>query len=128
MELSNKYNYLGEASLGSTPTYKVEDIPANNPYYSRIISWIGKSDFLPARRDFYNYADVLVQREDYSGIRIIDQIPTVMHIKMTLESSGNSTEFAFSNIQYNKTAPVSLFNPNQLRELAKEPFWNEFSR
>jgi hypothetical protein len=47
---------------------------------------------------------------------------------MTLESSSNSTEFGFNNIQYKKTQPISLFNPNQLQTLAQQPFWNEFSR
>jgi outer membrane lipoprotein-sorting protein len=47
---------------------------------------------------------------------------------MTLESSGNSTEFAFSNIRYNKKPPASLFDPDQLRNLAKQPFWNEARR
>lgn len=128
MELNNKYSYLGETLLGNTPTYKVEEIPSNNPYYSKIIAWIRKLDFLPVRRDFYNYAGVLVQREDYNGIQNIDSIPTVTHIKMTLESSGNSTEFAFSDIQYNKRTPTGLFNPDQLQNLAKQPFWSEVRR
>lgn len=128
MELTNKYNYLGEASLENTSVYKLEEIPSNNPYYSKIIGWILKSDFLPVRRDFYDYAGALVQREDYGGIQTINGIPTITHIKMTLESSGNSTEFAFNNVQYNKTAPASLFNPDQLQNLAMQPFWNQVSR
>jgi outer membrane lipoprotein-sorting protein len=125
MELSNKYSYLGEETLGDTPTYKIQEIPSTNPYYSKVIGWVRKSDFLPVRRDFYNYTGVLVQREEYSGIQSINGIPTVTHIKMILESSGNSTEFAFSNIQYNKKPPASLFNPDQLQNLAKQPFWSE---
>jgi outer membrane lipoprotein-sorting protein len=66
-----------------------------------------------------------VQREDYSGIETIVGIPTVTKIKMTLESSGNGTEYTFSNIQYNKKPPASLFNPDQLQNLATQPFWNE---
>jgi outer membrane lipoprotein-sorting protein len=122
MQLTNKYSYLEEATSGNTATYKIQEVPSGNPYYSRIIAWIRKSDFLPARRDFYNYAGALVQREDYSGIQNINSIPTVTHIMMTLESSGNSTEFAFSDIQYNKKPPASLFNPDQLQNLAKQPF------
>jgi hypothetical protein len=44
---------------------------------------------------------------------------------MTLQSSSNRTEFAFRNIQYSKTAPAGLFNPNPLQDLARQPFWNE---
>jgi outer membrane lipoprotein-sorting protein len=125
MELNNKYSYLGEATLGNTPVYKIQEIPSNNPYYSKIIAWIRKSDFLPLRRDFYNYAGALVQKEDYSGIQNIESIPTLTRIKMTLESSGNSTEFAFSDIQYNNKPPTGLFNPGQLQNLAKQPFWSQ---
>jgi hypothetical protein len=125
MELTNRYSYLGETTLGDVPTYAIQETPTNNPYYSRIKAWIRKSDFLPARRDFYNYTGALVQREDYSGIQNFDGIPTVTHIKMTLESSGNSTEFAFSDIRYNRKPPGSLFNPDQLQDLAKQPFWSE---
>jgi outer membrane lipoprotein-sorting protein len=128
MELSNRYSYLGQETLGDTPTYKIQETPANNPYYSKIDAWIRKADFLPVRRDFYNYAGALVQREDYGGIQNIDEIPTITHIKMILESSGNSTEFAFSDIQYNKQPPASLFDPDQLRNLAKQPFWTEAKR
>lgn len=128
MELSNKYSYLGEVTLESTPTYKIQEVPSNNPYYSKIIAWVRKSDFLPVRRDFYNYTGALVQREDYGGIQKIDGIPTITHIKMTLESSGNSTEFAFSDIKYNMKPPASLFDPDQLQNLAKQPFWTEAER
>jgi outer membrane lipoprotein-sorting protein len=68
IDLNSKYTYLGEAKLGKEPTYQLEEIPSNNPYYSRIISWIRRSDFLPLRREFYDYDGALVQREDYSGI------------------------------------------------------------
>jgi len=49
----------------------------------------------------------------------------VAHIKITLESSGNSMEFAFSDMQYSRKPPASLFDPDQLRKLAKQPFWSE---
>jgi outer membrane lipoprotein-sorting protein len=125
MELNNNYSYLGEATLGNTPVYKIQESPTRNPYYSKILAWIRKSDFLPLRREFYNYAGPLVQVEDYGGIQKIDGIPTVTNMKMTLHASGNSTEFVFSNIQYNKKPPASVFNPDQLQNLAKQPFWNE---
>lgn len=48
------------------------------------------------------------------------------YIMMRLQSSSNRTEFAFSNIQYSKTAPAGLFNRNPLPDLARQPFWNEF--
>jgi outer membrane lipoprotein-sorting protein len=128
MELTNKYSYLGEATVGDVPTYTIQEIPTTNPYYSRIKAWIRKSDFLPVRREFYNYTGALVQVEDYSGIQNFDGIPTVTHIKMTLHSSGNSTEFAFSDISYNRKPPASLFNPDQLQNLAKQPFWSEAKR
>jgi hypothetical protein len=66
----------------------------------------------------------------YSGIENIDDIPTVTRIKMTLESSGNSTEFTFSGIQYNNKnkPPSSLFDPSQLQNLAKQPFWSEIRK
>ena len=128
MDLSNKYSYLGETTLENVPTYEIQEIPANNPYYSKIKAWIRKSDFLPARREFYNYTGALVQVEDYSGIQNLDGIPTVTHLKMTLHSSGNSTEFAFSDIRYNRKAPAGLFDPEQLRNLAQQPFWSEAKR
>jgi hypothetical protein len=58
---------------------------------------------------------------------ILISLPLVLtYIKMTLQSSSNRTEFAFRNIQYRKTAPAGLFNPNPLQDLARQPFWNEF--
>lgn len=128
MDLSNKYSYLEEATVANTPTYGIQEIPTNNPYYSKIKAWIRKSDFLPVRREFYNYTGALVQSEDYNGIQNIDGIPTVTHVKMTLESSGNSTEFAFGDIKYKIKPPASLFDPDQLRNLAKQPFWTEAKR
>jgi hypothetical protein len=125
MDLNNKYTYQGEGTLENQPVYKIQETSLSNPYYSKIIGWIRKSDFLPLRREFYNYAGALVQIEDYSGIQNLDGIPTVTHIKMTLQSSGSSTEFAFSDIRYNRKPPANLFDPEQLRNLAKQPFWTE---
>jgi hypothetical protein len=47
---------------------------------------------------------------------------TLTHVKMTLELTGNSTEFSFSDIKYNANPSANLFDPQQLQNLAKQPF------
>lgn len=50
--LNNNYGYLGDATR-DTATYKILEIPSNNPYYSKIIAWIHRSNFLPVRRESF---------------------------------------------------------------------------
>jgi hypothetical protein len=47
---------------------------------------------------------------------------------MPPELSGNSTEFALSDIQYNEETPASLLALDQLQNLAKQPIWSEARR
>jgi hypothetical protein len=68
-KLSNNYNYLGDATLGNTLTYRIQEIPSNDLTAQRSIAWIGGSDFPPVRSEFYNYARSPVQIEDYCGIQ-----------------------------------------------------------
>lgn len=122
MDLKSTYNYLGEATRDNVKTYKLEELPNNNPYYTKIIAWIRQSNYLPLERDFYDYTSKPIDIETYPEVRDIDGIPTVTRIKMVNEHSGNSTEFDFSDIRYGNKAPAALFNPENLPTIANEPF------
>lgn len=122
IEMRSTYNYLGEVTRDNVKTYEIEELPTNNPYYTKIIAWIRQSNYLPLERDFYDYMSKPVDIESYPEVQDIDGIPTVIRIKMVNQHSGNSTEFDFSNIRYGNRAPAALFNPENLPIIAKEPF------
>jgi hypothetical protein len=125
MELSSNYNYLGDATLGNTLTYRIQEIPSNNLTAQR-------NHCLDRRIGFPASSKRVLQLCSLSGSNrgllryseLGQHFPTVTHIKMTLESSGNSTQFSFRDIQYNE-APASLFDSDQPRNLARQRFWSE---
>jgi hypothetical protein len=68
MELSNNYNYLGDATLGNTLTYKIQEIPSNNRTTKE--SLLGSADRISRQfRSESIMARSPVQIENHSGIQ-----------------------------------------------------------
>lgn len=103
--------------------YKLEETLNNNPYYSKVTTWVATDNGLPIERDYYDVDGKLFKSEHFEKISTVDNVPTVMKIVMNDVQSGGSSEIDVSSVKYNKQAPARLFSPKDLPEAANDGFW-----
>jgi len=90
----------------------------SDPSYSQIIMWIRQDNFVPIRLDYYdeNHPDRVKKRLVQSNIKMIDGIPTAMHMEMKDLTDGTKTEMTFQEVFYNLELDASLFSERGLRK------------
>jgi outer membrane lipoprotein-sorting protein len=113
----------GTEMHNDTECYRLEEALANNPYYSKIESWVATDTGLPVERDYYDLSGKLYKSERYEHIVTIQNIPTITKIVMTDVQMDRSSEIDVTSVKYNKQAPPSLFDPNNLPNAAANQFW-----
>ncbi|MGZ5261999.1 MAG: outer membrane lipoprotein-sorting protein [Burkholderiales bacterium] len=67
---------------GGVKAYKLEETLANNPYYSKVTTWVATDTGLPIERDYYDVDGKLFKSEHFEKISMVDKVPTVMKIAM----------------------------------------------
>lgn len=102
--------------------YKLEDHPINNPYYSKVISYVAADSLLPVERDFYDRGGRTFKTE-HCTIDTVDGVPTITKMVMNNVNSGGSSEIDVAKVIRNKPAPADLFDPKRLPTIVEHPFW-----
>ena len=114
---------LGEDTEGSRRVYKVQEVPRNPYYYSRVVTWVAEDSFLPLHRDYYDGAGALWKIERFENVTTIDGVPTPLRIVMEDKQAGTSSELRFSSVRYDVAVPDELFDPKNLPKAAAHPSW-----
>ena len=129
------YGDLGFVRLGSqgkldgtethngVKAYKLEETFANNPLFSKAVTWVSTDTGLPVERDYYDRHGKLYKSEHFEKITTIDNVPTIMKIVMYDRQQGGSSEIDVSSVKYDKQAPAELFDPKQLPNAANDSLW-----
>ena len=113
----------GTETLNGAKAYKLEEVLANNPYFSKVVTWVATETGLPVERDYYDLDGRLFKSERFEKITTVEKIPTIMKIVMNDVQSGGSSEINVSSVKYDKQAPVGLFDPKRLADAANDAFW-----
>jgi outer membrane lipoprotein-sorting protein len=113
----------GTEMRNDTHCYRLEETLTNNPYYSRIETWVATDTGLPVERDYYDLSGKLYKSQSYEHIVTIQNVPTITKIVMTDVQMDRSSEIDVTSVKYDKQAPASLFDPNNLPNAAANQFW-----
>ena len=108
--------------------YKLEEALSNNPYFSKVVTWVATDTDLPVERDYYDLDGKLFKTERFEKIWKIAKIPTIMKIVIKDVQSGGSSEIDVSSVKYDKQASVELFDPKRLSDAASDTFWKNAAR
>lgn len=100
--------------------YVIESIPKGPSEYTKRISWIDKTNFLPVREEFYDKQNELYREFSASEIKDINGIPTVTMRTMKNIKTGHRTEVTFSEIEYNLGIGDDVFTERYLRRPPSE--------
>jgi outer membrane lipoprotein-sorting protein len=108
------YHLLGEEEHNGVQTYKLEFIPDQQVFYSRIMTWVAVDTMLPVQRDYYDLAGKLWKTMTFDQVKTIDGIPTPLHIRVHDVRRDTSTDVTFSKVRYDVDLSERLFDPDHL--------------
>jgi outer membrane lipoprotein-sorting protein len=123
VRLGGQERFDGTETHNGVKAYKLEEALANNPLFSKTVTWVATGTALPVERDYYDREGKLYKSEHFEKITAIDNIPTIMKIVMYDVQSGGSSEIDVSSVKYGKQAPAELFDPKQLPNAANDSLW-----
>lgn len=103
------YSLLKEEKVGTEKCYVIEAKPKVMKYYSKVIFWIRKDNYIPLKMDFYDKKGGYLKQATMSKIENIQGINTPRRIEMANAQTGNKTVIEFNNIKYNTGLSDSIF-------------------
>lgn len=120
------YRLLGDEQHTGVRAYKIEEVPQDQWYYSRILTWVAADSLLPLRREYYDRAGQLRKTEVFAQVTVIDGVPTPLWIRMQDLQQGTTTELQLKEVRFDVDLPDTLFQPQRLREVATSPLWRPY--
>lgn len=126
VDRSGQYRLLGQEEHAGVSAYKIEEVPKDAWYYSRIVTWIATESHLPLQRDYYDRAGQLWKTELFDQVVVIDGVPTPLRIRMRDVQENRETELRMSEVRYDIDLSNTLFEPERLPEVATLPLWRPY--
>ena len=117
-----EHKILEEIVTADKKFYKIETIPAENWYYSRIVSRISMDNFLPVQREYYDNTGKIWKVKTFEKVVVLKTIPMPLLIRMQNKVYNQSTELIISDVCFD--APYikkEMFDPKKLSEAAFSP-------
>jgi len=116
------HTLLGEEMHKGMNAYKVETIPRERWYYSRIISWISSNTYLPIQRDYYDSNGRHWKSKLFENVVTIDNTPKPLLVRMLDLQRNHSTEVSISDVCYDvEYLTKENFDPEKLPEATRSP-------
>jgi hypothetical protein len=119
-----RYELLGRESRDGVQAYKVQAVPHEQWYYSRIVTWVAADSWLPLRREFHDPAGLVWKVETWGDVTRIDDVPIPLLDRMEDVRQKGSTEMRVSDVLWDREFPADFFEPRNLPSAADAPLWN----
>ena len=114
---------LGEEIIDGRKTWKVEVAPADDWYYSRIVTWIAQDTMLPLKREYYDRAFRLWKVVDVRDA-IVDDVPTVLGMQIRDVQTNSRSDWEVRAVSYDgRGVDKADLSATALGELPQQPFW-----
>lgn len=117
-----EHRFLAQEEHAGKQTYKIETIPEEKRYYSRIVSWISADNFIPIQRDYYNTDGRLWKTKTFENIVVRKNITMPLMVCMKDVIHNRSTEVHISEVCFDAPyIPREAFFPLRLPEASLSP-------
>jgi hypothetical protein len=121
-DLGGTHKFLSEEMHADMRAYKLETIPLEQCYYSRIVSWIAADTFLPIQRDYYDSRGRHWKTKLFEHVVTIDNTPKPLLVRMLDLQRNHSTEVTISDVCYDvEYLTKEDFDPEKLSEAVSSP-------
>ncbi|MFI5306112.1 MAG: outer membrane lipoprotein-sorting protein [Polyangiales bacterium] len=109
---------LPDDKVGDAPTYVVESSLSadSGSSYSKLVSWVRKTDFVALRTRFFDKQGKPVKTLYARKVRDLEGKPVVVESRMQSEN-GHATELLIDSMERKDDLPETLFTPAALEHL-----------
>jgi len=121
--LRSTYSLQGEDSTQDVHTYRIEAVPAQRWYYTRIVTTVAADSFLPIERQFSDPANQPWKVERFQGVSTINGVPTVLTLSMDDVQAKSRTTITVTDLKYGARIPEALLQSQGLPQARKSPLW-----
>jgi outer membrane lipoprotein-sorting protein len=112
---SDTHKLIKREIIDGVNCFVIESIPKEKDEFSRKLSWIDESNFLPHKEEYYNVKGELYKFFSAQGIKEIDGFSTITKRVMKDIKTGHSTEVVFESIKYNMGIEDTLFEERNMQ-------------
>jgi hypothetical protein len=111
-----KHTRLPDEKIGNIPVYVVESriAPDADSAYSRVLTRVRKTDFIPLRTYFYDKKGKLLKALYARRVRKIEGNPVIMEARMQNKQTGHATELVIESLERKDDVPDTVFTPTAL--------------
>ena len=125
--LRSTYTVEGEDTVAGKRVFRIQAVPPERWYYTRIVTTVAADTFLPIERKFYDPANELWKVERFEGVSTINGVPTVLKTSMDDVQAKSVSTIAVTDLQYGATVPDALLEPDGLPLAATSPIWTSLN-
>ena len=120
-----EYSILGSEPFDGTDCWVIEVIPEDEDImdemgYDRRIAWIGKTDYVQRKSEYYNEDDELFKLLRSTNVKAIDPAGKkfmAMHMEMENRENGRRSVMTMDKIQYNPEVKEEYFTLAYLEKM-----------
>jgi hypothetical protein len=117
---ADSHALLREEQLGDSACYVVQSTPKAAADFSRKLSWIDKTSWLPLKEEYYDAQNQLARAFTADKVEAIGAggkaYPTVVKRTMKNVQSGHRTEVVFQGVSYDLGIPPEIFTERSLQQ------------
>ncbi|HEX9614473.1 MAG TPA: outer membrane lipoprotein-sorting protein [Bacteroidota bacterium] len=107
----------GHDTVDNAPVWEIELLPKPTApvVWGRILHWVRKSDYLPARTEYYDEKGTLVRTMIYSEYRIFDKrrLPSTWKM-IDNQEPGEYTQLEYLSLEFDATISDRVFSLQEL--------------
>ncbi|MFZ5800183.1 MAG: outer membrane lipoprotein-sorting protein [Candidatus Omnitrophota bacterium] len=111
----DKHTLLRKEALNGKDCFVIESMPLGASEYTKRISWIDETNFLPLKEEFYDKQNELYRQFEAQEIKDINGILTVTKRVMKNIKTGHRTEVTLQEVEYNLGIGDDVFSERYLR-------------
>lgn len=109
------HTLLRKEESNGRASFVIASIPKAAAEYTKRISWVDATNFLPLKEEFYDKQDELYRQFEAQDIKDVNGIPTITKRVMKNVKTGHRTEVTFQEIEYNLGLGDDTFSERYLR-------------
>jgi outer membrane lipoprotein-sorting protein len=109
------FTSVKEEPVNGEACYVIQAIPKKVEFYSKVMLWIRKGNFIPAKADFFDSKGEYEKQGRFTEVKNIQGIITPTHIEMHNVKYNRTTLIDLSNITYNKGLKDDLFTERYMK-------------
>jgi outer membrane lipoprotein-sorting protein len=117
---SDEHTLVREETVEGRDAYVVESRPRTSAEYTRRLSWIDRTSFLPLKEEYYDAQQELFRVFTAEEITTVGaggvEWPTVTRRTMANVQTGHRTEVQFTDIQYDLDLNEGDFSERRMRQ------------